>query len=244
MIVHNVTEIMAARNLFRFATNRPTLVSAPSASASRLGRCSFYSTKIDPMTGELAPSPVSALDASQLQIEKTQTPRTRPPSDSLVFGASFSDHMLVIPWSSQSGWAKPQIKPYAPLTLDPSSVIFHYAPSLFEGMKAYKDKDGKCRLFRPDMNMRRMNLSADRLVLPVSCPADVEFNASFLFRILTRYLRSCLTRIDVRWTRTHNPHQEAGCSGLDLGPGRAWTLALHPTHPHRNTSCSRRQPDI
>lgn len=35
-------------------------------------------------------------------------------------------------------------------------------------MKAYKDKDGKIRLFRPDMNMARMNRSAHRIALPVS----------------------------------------------------------------------------
>lgn len=118
------------------------------------------------MTGELAPSPLSALDASKLEIERTQTPGSPPPSESLVFGQSFSDHMLAVPWNSATGWGTPKIKPYAPLTLDPSSVIFHYAPSLFEGMKAYKDRDDRVRLFRPDMNMRRMNLSADRLVLP------------------------------------------------------------------------------
>ncbi|CAO1637762.1 unnamed protein product [Parajaminaea phylloscopi] len=154
---------MAARTTpaLRWAATRPA--ASPAAAPSLR---SLYSTKIDPMTGELARSPVSALDASRLQIERTKSPRTRPPSESLVFGSSFSDHMLALPWSSQTGWGTPKIQPYAPLTLDPSSVIFHYAPSLFEGMKAYKDKEGKCRLFRPDMNMRRMNTSADRLALP------------------------------------------------------------------------------
>lgn len=47
-------------------------------------------------------------------------------------------------------------------------MIFHYAPSLFEGMKAYKDPKGDIRLYRPMMNMQRMNRSAERLALPVS----------------------------------------------------------------------------
>lgn len=34
-------------------------------------------------------------------------------------------------------------------------------------MKAYKDKNGKIRLFRPDMNMARMNRSTERIALPV-----------------------------------------------------------------------------
>jgi branched-chain amino acid aminotransferase len=45
--------------------------------------------------------------------------------------------------------------------------VFHYAQSLFEGMKAYKDESGKVTLFRPDMNMKRMNTSARRIALPV-----------------------------------------------------------------------------
>lgn len=35
-------------------------------------------------------------------------------------------------------------------------------------MKAYKDEHGKIRLFRPDMNMARMNKSTARIALPVS----------------------------------------------------------------------------
>jgi len=36
----------------------------------------------------------------------------------------------------------------------------------FEGMKAYMDKDGNARLFRPDMNMKRLANSARRMFLP------------------------------------------------------------------------------
>lgn len=76
--------------------------------------------------------------------------------------------MLVLNWSQTAGWSAPRIQPYQPLVLDPSSTIFHYAPSLFEGMKAYKGIDGCTRLFRPDKNMERMNNSAERLAFPVS----------------------------------------------------------------------------
>jgi branched-chain amino acid aminotransferase len=53
--------------------------------------------------------------------------------------------------------------------------VFHYAQCLFEGLKAYRDTHGKVTLFRPDMNMRRMNNSAQRIALPVPflCSADV-----------------------------------------------------------------------
>jgi branched-chain amino acid aminotransferase len=44
-----------------------------------------------------------------------------------------------------------------PLSLEPSSSVLHYAQTLFEGLKAYRDDKGKITLFRPDMNMKRMN---------------------------------------------------------------------------------------
>jgi branched-chain amino acid aminotransferase len=143
----------------------------------------------DPMTGET--SGYNDIDASSVIIEATKSPKQPPPSSSLVFGHSFSDHMLSIPWNSSSGWSSPRIHSYSPLTLDPSSVIFHYAPSLFEGMKAYKDVNGGVRLFRPDMNMARMNISASRIALPVSCPGTtkksyIERHADHCFSISLR----------------------------------------------------------
>jgi len=50
--------------------------------------------------------------------------------------------------------------------LDPSSTVFHYGAECFEGMKAYKDLNGKIRLFRPEMNMDRFLRSCERLLLP------------------------------------------------------------------------------
>ena len=75
--------------------------------------------------------------------------------------------MLTIEWSRDSGWADPVIKEYGPLTIEPSASVFHYSFECFEGLKAYKDKSGRTRLFRPDMNMKRFNNSAKRIALPV-----------------------------------------------------------------------------
>lgn len=61
-----------------------------------------------------------------------------------------------------------------PLSLEPSCTVFHYAQTLFEGMKAYRDENGKVTLFRPDMNMKRMLTSAKRIALPVSYCIAVE----------------------------------------------------------------------
>lgn len=74
--------------------------------------------------------------------------------------------MLSVEWSAAEGWHAPQIVPYQNLSLDPATCVFHYAFECFEGMKAYKDSNGKVRLFRPEKNMERLNKSSSRIALP------------------------------------------------------------------------------
>ncbi|KAH9996549.1 branched-chain amino acid aminotransferase II [Russula vinacea] len=93
-------------------------------------------------------SPLSDIEA---KIYKTSTPKKLPALKSLKFGHNFTDHMLVIPWNSSQGWGTPEIKPYGPLSLEPSSTVFHYAQCIFEGLKAYRNKNGK-RLALPTFN--------------------------------------------------------------------------------------------
>lgn len=82
----------------------------------------------------------------------------------LIFAAV--DHMLQAHWNTRDGWLAPEIVPYQTLNLDPATCVFHYAFECFEGMKAYKGKDGSIRLFRPDKNMARFNKSSKRIALP------------------------------------------------------------------------------
>lgn len=74
--------------------------------------------------------------------------------------------MLMVKWNTKDGWLSPSIVPFQNLSLNPATCVFHYAFECFEGMKAYKDKDGGIRLFRPDMNMARLNRSSKRIALP------------------------------------------------------------------------------
>jgi branched-chain amino acid aminotransferase len=84
----------------------------------------------------------------------------------LSFGRQFTDRMLLVEWKADQGWCDARIQPYAPFVLDPSCLVFHYAQEIFEGLKAYKWADGRVALFRPEMNARRFNQSADRLCMP------------------------------------------------------------------------------
>lgn len=93
--------------------------------------------------------------------------------NNLGFGKVFSDHMLVCDFKNNQ-WGTPEVVPFRPLSLMPSSKIFHYGQSIFEGMKAYKDKDLNTWLFRPDENFKRLNKSAKRLAIP-ELPESIFF---------------------------------------------------------------------
>ncbi|MGE5614728.1 MAG: branched-chain amino acid aminotransferase [Bacillota bacterium] len=105
-------------------------------------------------------------------IQKTQNPKSKPDEKNLGFGKYFTDHMFIMDYSEGKGWHNPRIIPYGPLSLDPSTMVFHYGQAIFEGLKAYKTKDGRINLFRPEMNMKRINLSNDRMSIP---PIDEDF---------------------------------------------------------------------
>ncbi|XP_070943478.1 branched-chain-amino-acid aminotransferase, mitochondrial isoform X2 [Macaca nemestrina] len=108
----------------------------------------------------------SNFKAADLQLEMTQKPHKKPsPGEPLVFGKTFTDHMLMVEWNDK-GWGQPRIQPFQNLTLHPASSSLHYSLQLFEGMKAFKGKDQQVRLFRPWLNMDRMLRSALRLCLP------------------------------------------------------------------------------
>lgn len=101
-----------------------------------------------------------------IKIIKTNTPKQLPPEETLGFGQIFTDHMLVAEWEEGRGWHDVRIQPFENLSLHPASTVLHYGAGIFEGMKAYRRKDGGVQLFRPMENARRMNRSAERLCLP------------------------------------------------------------------------------
>ena len=109
-------------------------------------------------------------------VTKNPNPGTMPPADKLGFGSVFSDHMFIMDYSGKEGWHDPRIVPFGPLSLSPAASVFHYAGEVFEGLKAYRRKDGKVQLFRHDANVERLNNSAERIGLPL-VPADIAMAA-------------------------------------------------------------------
>ena len=89
------------------------------------------------------------------------------PSGELGFGKYTTDYMFTMDYASDRGWHNAQIRPYESLCLDPASMVLHYAQETFEGLKAYKTKDGRILLFRPEVNAKRFANSNRRLSMPV-----------------------------------------------------------------------------
>ncbi len=115
-------------------------------------------------------------------IEPTKTPKPKPDQNNLGFGHYFTDHMFIMDYSTEKGWYDPRIIPYAPLELEPSTMVFHYGQIIFEGLKAYRTEDGRVLLFRPDKNLERINRSNERLCIP---PLDPGFGVEAIKAIVS-----------------------------------------------------------
>ena len=101
-----------------------------------------------------------------MKITKVNTSRlSHVDFDNLNFGKVFSDHMFKCVYKD-GRWQDQQILPYGPLYMNPGTQVLHYAQTIFEGMKAYKDARGEILTFRMDENHKRLNNSALRMSIP------------------------------------------------------------------------------
>lgn len=73
-------------------------------------------------------------------------------------------------------WEKGELTEDATLHMSESSPCLHYGQQAFEGMKAYRTKDGSVQLFRPDQNAKRLQRTSDRLLMP-QVPTDMFVDA-------------------------------------------------------------------
>lgn len=110
-----------------------------------------------------------------MKIKVVKTPsakRKKKPVDEskLGFGRIFTDHMFTMWYHESKGWHDPKVGPYKAIPFDPAAMSLHYGQLIFEGMKAYRGKDGSIYLFRPQENIKRMNASAARLCMPTIDP--------------------------------------------------------------------------
>lgn len=102
--------------------------------------------------------------------------KEKPDFENLGFGKYMTDYMFEMTWDEGKGWHDAKIMPYAPIEMDPACVALHYAQETFEGLKAYRTRNGEIQLFRPDMNAKRMIKSNERLCMP-EIPVDMFVKA-------------------------------------------------------------------
>ena len=53
--------------------------------------------------------------------------KTKPEVKDLVFGKSFTDHLLRATWTSSGGWGPPRITPFENFSIHPAAKALHYA---------------------------------------------------------------------------------------------------------------------
>lgn len=101
------------------------------------------------------------------RVERTKNPKKRPEDETkLGFARYFTDHMFVMDYDEDQGWHDGRIVPNEPFLIEPASCVLHYAQMMFEGMKAYRRPDGGIQIFRPDMNVKRMKNTNERMCIP------------------------------------------------------------------------------
>lgn len=106
----------------------------------------------------------------EFQVTKNPNPTPDAEREKIIanptFGTHFTDHQVVVVWEKDKGWHSHQVIPYGPILMDPSAAVLHYGQEIFEGIKAYRHKDGSIWTFRPEMNAKRLQKSAHRMALP------------------------------------------------------------------------------
>ena len=96
-----------------------------------------------------------------------------PDWNALTFSLTETDYMYrsLGDTKRDSVWDKGEFIPFQDIAISPAAALMSYGVGVFEGLKAQKTADGRILLFRPDANARRMQSSAERLMMP-SFPAD------------------------------------------------------------------------
>jgi hypothetical protein len=151
--------------------------------------------------------------------------------------------MVTLRWSEDGGWHDGRLGPHELLSLAPSAAVFHYGQEIFEGMTAYRHRDGTAALFRPRTNAARFNASARRLAMP-ELPADTFLRTVEL--LVDRYLFCVIASPAPATfsTTSQPPRSPSGCPRSTRGqhpaardsPRPAETTRLPSSHSERQSS--------
>lgn len=80
------------------------------------------------------------------------------------FGTQFLPKMAICHYDGS--WSREEMVSSDSLTLHPGAHVLHYASTCFEGLKAFRQQDGRVAIFRMDRNIDRFAQSTRLLGLP------------------------------------------------------------------------------
>ncbi|HEX7905530.1 MAG TPA: branched-chain amino acid aminotransferase [Chitinophagaceae bacterium] len=104
---------------------------------------------------------------TEIKVKKISQSRVEEVDfDNLEFGKYVADHMLVCDYD-KGEWQQPAIMPFANLSLSPTTLALHYGQTVFEGMKAFRMKDGHINIFRIEKHYDRFVRSLERMCMEI-----------------------------------------------------------------------------
>jgi branched-chain amino acid aminotransferase len=98
-------------------------------------------------------------------VRTTQSRLSTIDFNNLGFGNHISDHMLLAEYKNGK-WQDPKVVPFGDIAMSPAMLSLHYGQSIFEGMKAFKNKNGELVIFRPQRHFQRLLKSMERMCMP------------------------------------------------------------------------------
>ncbi|HWY98181.1 MAG TPA: aminotransferase class IV, partial [Bacteroidia bacterium] len=102
----------------------------------------------------------------KITVQKTKNSRLAEVDfNNLPFGSIISDHMLLSDYLNEE-WGPSSIVPFGHIEISPTMLALHYGQIVFEGMKAFKMKDGNISIFRMDKHYERFCRSMERMCIP------------------------------------------------------------------------------
>ena len=96
-----------------------------------LGQCIRIAGRARTTTAHQQPNGRRGISAAALTktVREDSTIQQCPPKNKLVFGTTFTDHMLTIEWE-KGHWKAPSIVPYQDLRISPAASCLHYGTLL------------------------------------------------------------------------------------------------------------------
>lgn len=121
---------------------------------SRIGSCSSF-----------ASYPASSLQPA-LDLDRSDDEGSDVDWDKLGFGVVQTDYMYVMKCTWADKFSCGEINRYGNIEMNPASGVLNYGQGLFEGLKAYRKRNGGgFLLFRPEENALRMQMGAERMCM-------------------------------------------------------------------------------